>query len=60
MPKGTLSDGEVLEFQEHPLPPPHRAAAIGWSVTSDPHKTSLKFRSLVAYNSHGVVVGHGK
>jgi hypothetical protein len=59
--QATLTDGEVLRLQAHPLPAQlRRPAAIAWAVTHNPHQRSVKFRSVVAYDAHGRVVGHYK
>jgi hypothetical protein len=59
--QATLTDGEVLQLQAHPLPAQlHRPAAIAWAVTHNPHQRSIKFRSVVAYDAHGHAVGHYK
>ena len=56
--QATLTDGEVLRLQAHPLPAQlRRPAAIAWAVTHNPHQRSVKFRSVVAYDAHGRVVG---
>lgn len=59
--RAVMGDGQVIEMRAHPLPAKvHRAATIAYLVKINPRRFSSTFRSAVAYDAHGAVVGRSK